>query len=72
MDVAQNGTISGTATQKYSFGTVNTYRVTSFGHSAYRLIYTKDESMQAHVVVLNGGSRIAISCAGSTDTYDLQ
>lgn len=72
MDVAQNGTISGTATQKYSFGAVNTYRVTSFGHSAYRLFYTKDESMQAHVVVLNGGRRIAISCSGTTDVYDLQ
>lgn len=72
MDVAQNGTISGIATQKYSFGTVNTYRVTSFGHSAYRLIYTKDESMQAHLVVLNGGRRIAISCTGTTEVYDLQ
>ena len=72
MDVAQNGTISGMATQKYSFGSTNTYRVTSFGHSAYRLIYTKDESMQAHVVVLNGGRRIAISCTGSTEVYDLQ
>jgi hypothetical protein len=72
MDVAQNGTISGTATQKYSFGSVNTYRVTSFGHSAYRLFYTKDESMQAHVVVLNGGRTIAISASGTTDKYDLE
>lgn len=72
MDVAQNGTITGMAKQTYSFGTVNTYRVTSFGHSAYRLIYTKDESMQAHLVVLNGGKRIAISCTGSTDVYNQQ
>ena len=72
LDASQNGTISGTATQTYSNGNSETYRVTSFGHSAYRLIYTKDEQAQAHVVVVMGGNSIVISCGGTTDGYYLE
>lgn len=72
MNEDSDGTISGTARQTYSNGNSEVYTVTSFGHSAYRLVFTKDSHMQAHLVVLNGGRRIVISCGGTTDAYDLQ
>lgn len=55
----------------YSFGYTETYKVTPFGHSAYRLTVEGDEFQQAHATLTNGGRILRVSLSGATTTYVL-
>lgn len=57
----------------YSFGYEETYTMTPFGHSAYRLDKVDDDFVKQHLVVIPAdGTTICVSGGGQTVRYEIE